>query len=143
MPPSFLSPLHRASGRTADYLESDAGEAGLTSREGHLLGYLGSHAPVPIGELVRVFGIRQSTFTSMLDRVERAGLVRREVNPADRRSFLVHLTDAGRELAGRMSERLAALEAEVRRRVSARDIDGFHAVLRAVEDVANERRGKR
>jgi DNA-binding MarR family transcriptional regulator len=143
MPPSILSALHRTSGRIAECLETDAGATGPTTREGHLLAYLGRTAPIPIGELVRVFRIRQSTFTSMLDRFERAGLVRREVNPADRRSFLVHLTDAGSVLAGRMNARLETLETEVRRRVSARDVEGFHAVLRAAEEVANEQRGKR
>ena len=142
MPPSILSAIHRTSGRIADCLETDAGATGPTTREGLLLAYLGRRAPIPIGELVRVFRIRQSTFTSMLDRFERSGLVRREVNPADRRSFLVHLTDAGSELAGRLNERLATLESEVRRRVSARDVEGFHAVLRAAEEVAAERLGK-
>ena len=141
MSPSILSAIHRTSGRIADCLETDARSAGSTTREGHLLAYLGRHAPIPIGELVRVFGIRQSTFTSILDRFERAGLVRREVNPADRRSFLVHLTDAGSVLAGRMNARLEMLESEVRRRVSARDVEGFHAVLRAAEEVAKERLG--
>jgi MarR family transcriptional regulator, organic hydroperoxide resistance regulator len=131
----FLSPLHKASRQISVYLESDDQGSGLSSIEGHVLTYLRSYAPAAIGELVRVFGIKQSTFTSLLDRLEQAGLVRRELNPGDRRSFLIHVTDAGRALAERTNERLATLEADIRARVSPRDVEGFHAVMRAVEEI--------
>ena len=132
----FLSPLHKASRQITVYLESRSGGGeGLSSTEGHLLTYLRGYAPAPIGELVRVFGIKQSTFTSILDRLETAGLVRRELNPGDRRSFLIHVTERGRELAERSTRELEAFEAELRRRVSPRDVEGFHAVMRAIEEI--------
>jgi DNA-binding MarR family transcriptional regulator len=101
MPLDFLSPLHKASRQISVYLEGHTRELGVSPIEGHFLSYLRSYSPAPIGELVRVFGIKQSTFTSMLDRLEKAGLIRREMNPGDRRSFLIHITDPGRELAER------------------------------------------
>jgi DNA-binding MarR family transcriptional regulator len=131
----FLSPLHKASRQITVYLESRSGGEALSSTEGHLLTYLRGYAPAPIGELVRVFGIKQSTFTSILDRLEKAGLVRRELNPHDRRSFLIHVTDHGRELAERSTRELEAFEAELRSRVSPRDVEGFHAVMRAIEEI--------
>lgn len=42
--------------------------------------------------------------TKRLTALERAGLIRRNVNPVDRRSNAVELTEAGRELAGRVVE---------------------------------------
>jgi DNA-binding MarR family transcriptional regulator len=131
----FLSPLHKASRQLGVYLEAPLGEGGLSTSEGHLLAYLNSYAPAPIGELVRVFGIKQSTFTSMLDRLERAGLIRRETNPGDRRSFLIHITDAGRAMAEETNRTLQRLEDDIRARVSPRDVEGFHAVMRAIEEV--------
>ena len=135
MPLEFLSPLHKASRQISVYLEGLDRESALSSREAHILTYLRSYAPAPIGELVRVFGIKQSTFTSMLDRLEKAGLIRREVNPDDRRSFLIHITGAGVERAERSNRNLEAFEDALRRRVSARDIAGFHAVMAAVEEI--------
>lgn len=131
----FLSPLHKASRQISVYLENDGRESGLSPTEGHLISYLRTYAPAPIGELVRVFGIKQSTFTSMLDRLEQAGLIRREMNPGDRRSFLIHITDEGRALAEESNRVLEKLEADIRSRVSPRDVEGFHAVMRAVDEI--------
>ncbi|HVS01023.1 MAG TPA: MarR family transcriptional regulator [Thermoanaerobaculia bacterium] len=135
----FLSPLHKASRQISMYLEASTRELGVTPVEGHVLTYLRSYAPTPIGELVRVFGIKQSTFTSLLDRLEEAGLIRREVNAEDRRSFMIHISDDGVELAERLNRFLEALEEEIRNHVSARDVKGFHAVMNAVEEITRVR----
>lgn len=117
------------------HLESRTGERGISPTEGHILTYLRGYAPASVGDLVRVFGIKQSTFTSMLDRLEAAGLVRREVNLDDRRSFLIHLTDAGVESTDRLNQVLHDLEAEIRSRLRPEDVEGFRAVMRAVDEV--------
>src|SRR6476661_9749836 len=91
----FLSPLHKASRQISVYLESRTRELGVSPLEGHVLTYLRSYAPASIRDLVRVFGIKQSTFTSLLDRLEQDGFVHRAVNPDDRRSFLIHISDDG------------------------------------------------
>ena len=135
----FLSPLHKATRQLTVHLQQTLGERGLSPAEGHLLTYLRSYAPASIGELLRVFGIKQSTFTSMLDRLETAGLVRREMNPADRRSFLIHITDEGRARAEQSNRILLELEEAIRSRVSPRDVQGFHAVMRAVEEITQVR----
>jgi DNA-binding MarR family transcriptional regulator len=134
----FLSPLHKATRQLTVYLEEPLG-SGLTVTEGHLISYLNSYAPAAVGELVRVFGIKQSTFTSMLDRLEAAGLIRREMNLADRRSFLIHITDEGRAHAEESSRTLLELEDAIRSRVSPRDVQGFHAVMRAIEEITQVR----
>jgi DNA-binding MarR family transcriptional regulator len=139
MPLEFLSPLHKASRQISVYLEAPTRELGVSPIEAHVLSYLKSYSPAPIGELVRVFGMKQSTFTSLLDRLEKAGFVRREMNPGDRRSFLIHITEAGSELAGRLNRFVEALEDEIRERVSARDMDGFRAVMAAVGEVTHVR----
>jgi DNA-binding MarR family transcriptional regulator len=44
----------------------------------------------------------QAAVTRMLDAMERKGLVRREVNPADRRAFSIYLTDRGKALRNKI-----------------------------------------
>jgi MarR family transcriptional regulator for hemolysin len=131
----FLSPLHKASRQISVYLETHTRELGVSPIEGHVLTYLRSYAPTPIGELVRVFGIKQSTFTSLLDRLETAGLLHREINREDRRSFLIHVSDEGRELAERLNRSLEKLEDDIRARLSSRDVEGFQAVMGAVDEI--------
>ncbi len=131
----FLSPLHKASRQLSVYLETHTRELGVSPTEGHVVTYLRSYAPAPVGELVRVFGMKQSTLTSMLDRLERDGFLRREINPEDRRSLLIHVTDAGVELAEQLTAQLTRLEAEIRARVSDAEMDGFRAVMAAVDEV--------
>jgi DNA-binding MarR family transcriptional regulator len=135
----FLSPLHKASRQISVYLETHTRELGVSPLEGHVLTYLRRYAPVPVGELVRVFGVKQSTFTSLLDRLERAGLVSRESNPDDRRSFLIHISRKGRALTARLNRLLERLEGEIRGRVRAADVRGFHAVMGAVEEITRVR----
>ena len=131
----FLSPLHKASRQISVYLERRTQELGVSPIEGHVLTYLRSYAPASIRDLVRVFGIKQSTFTSLLDRLEQDGFVHRAINPDDRRSFLIHITDEGTELAVRLNRLLKSLEDEIRAGVEARDVKGFHAVMGAVEEI--------
>jgi DNA-binding MarR family transcriptional regulator len=135
----FLSPLHKASRQITLYLEAHTRALGVSPSEGHLLTYLHSYAPAPVGELVRVFGMKQSTLTSMLDRLERAGLLRREVNGSDRRSLLVHVTPTGSELAERLNACLETLEAEIRRHLAPEQVAAFRAFAAAVEKATDVR----
>ena len=139
MPLDFLSPLHKASRQLGVHLETRLRPLGISAGDAHLLAYLHLYAPAPVGELVRVFGLKQSTLTSILDRLEGAGLLRREVNGSDRRSLLLHVTDEGHELAERLDGMLTAMEDEIRAHLTAEELAGFRAVMRAVEEVTRVR----
>ena len=69
------------------YVERSAGELGITQAEAHVLAELHRHGPTQIATLHREFGHKRSTLTSILDRLERRKLIRRELNPDDRRSL--------------------------------------------------------
>lgn len=51
-----------------------------------------------------------ATLSRALDRLEEMGLIRREEHPGSRRSYLVRLTDAGREKAAKVQEGFEQLE---------------------------------
>jgi DNA-binding MarR family transcriptional regulator len=71
----------------------------------------------------------------MLDRLEEKGLVVRDPNPEDRRSFLIRVTDEGASIATRLRRRLEDFEEDVRQRAGPRAEKGFQAVLRAIADI--------
>jgi len=83
----------------------------------------------------QAFGLRRSTLTNALDRLERKGLLTRQLHPADRRTFLLELTPPGREAAGRVIGVVDGLEEHLKTRVPAGQLDAFHAVMAALEDL--------
>ncbi len=89
-----------------------------------------------VAQLQRATGQRASTLTGVLDRLERRGLVERQLNPHDRRSFRVSLTGDGRVAAARVREAFRALEEAALAGVSARSAKGFHDVLAALDEAA-------
>lgn len=64
----------------------------------HTLEILGQHQPLRMKELAARMGITTGTLTVNVDRLEKMGLVARIPHETDRRSILVGLTEAGRDL---------------------------------------------
>ena len=98
-----------------------------------MLSYLLPYGPCPVSELVRVFGHKHSTMTSMLDRLESQGLIERTANPEDGRSLLVALTGKGRKASSRVNALVEELESAIGSRVSKADLAGFRKVMEAIE----------
>lgn len=137
MPLQFLSPIHKASRQIGLYLEGATMELGVSPGEGHLLSYLRTYAPCPVSELERVFGHKRSTLTSILDRLSDRGLLTRQVNSDDRRSFTIELTADGRRLAGKLQKLLEAFEQHLAEQINDKQMAGFRAVMEAIAAVTN------
>jgi DNA-binding MarR family transcriptional regulator len=131
----ILSPIHKATRQIHLYLEHEVSALGIANNEGHLLTYLLSYAPATIGELLRVFGFKRSTMTSMLDRLENARLIRRKPNADDRRSWLVELTAGGRKKAVEVRKIVDRFEKKVVGSVSKEELDSFQRVIDTVGEV--------
>ncbi len=54
--------------------------------------------PTPVNEIGRRVRLTSGSITAAIDRLERKALVERQGDPADRRTRMVHLTPAGRNL---------------------------------------------
>jgi DNA-binding MarR family transcriptional regulator len=139
VPLRYLSPIHKAVREITLFLEPKCAALGVTPAEGHLLSYLRSYAPCPITEIVRVFGIRPSTMTSILERLAERGLLRREPDPDDRRSVRVTLTAEGRTVADHINRLLRDLESRIGEGVGKRELAGFETVMGAVEHATGVR----
>ena len=108
---------------------------GLAASEAHLLNFVQVYGPCRVGELTRVMGTQKSTMTSMVDRLEERGLLTRDANPEDRRSFLVAVTEAGAELGAAGREQVWRLEQEVIAKSSLKDVEALQRVLAAIDEV--------
>jgi DNA-binding MarR family transcriptional regulator len=78
--------------------EAVIAEHGLTYEEWDVLGALRQTGPPfrrSAGSLAKRTELSSGAMTNRLDRLEKAGLVRRTPDPNDRRGVLIELTDAG------------------------------------------------
>lgn len=91
-----------------------AATAGLSASQAKTLGVL-RRAPASMRALATTLACDASNITGIVDRLEKRGLVRREVSPNDRRVKNVVLTPAGEEtvdtIRARMHTTHAALDA--------------------------------
>jgi DNA-binding MarR family transcriptional regulator len=71
-----------------------ADRVGLRLTDMQCINVLELMGPSTPGELARFTGLTTGGVTVMLDRLERGGYLKREPNPRDRRSVLVHLNPA-------------------------------------------------
>lgn len=72
-----------------------------------MLSTLVESGPLTQIDLANATGTDRTAMTYLLDELERNGLVERVRNPADRRSYLIHLTAQGEELRAKAAADLA------------------------------------
>ncbi|MEU1944220.1 MULTISPECIES: MarR family transcriptional regulator [unclassified Streptomyces] len=115
-------------------LKDLAREAGLTDTQTDVLWRLSRAEEMTARRLSDLLRCDASTATSMIDRLEKRGLVRRVPHPSDRRAKVIQLTPEGCALRDRVIEHttqhspFASLDRESRLRL--------HALLREVSDGA-------
>jgi MarR family transcriptional regulator, organic hydroperoxide resistance regulator len=122
--------LQRATHAIGIRLEELLEDVGVSQGEAHVLALLSNGTPQTVGDLQRGLGHRPSTLSGILDRLESRTLIRRSLNDADRRSFLISLTRTGRAAAGAVVVALQTLERAALAEVTVRERAGFYAVTR-------------
>lgn len=106
-------------------IESSLSPLGLSLAKLNVLGILvGSNSPLTLGELAQKLACVRSNVTQLVDRLESDGLVRREADPADRRSIRAVVTDAGRDREKAGSIALANVQDEITQVLS--NFDAVH-----------------
>jgi DNA-binding MarR family transcriptional regulator len=134
--PDDVVRLRAVLGKLSRRLRATKASAGLTPTQLSVLFEVVRARSIGVGELAAREGINPTLLSRVIGQLCDAGLVRRETDPADRRSALVVSTAAGRRLRDRArSERndaLARLLAEARDE----DREAIVAALPALEGLA-------
>jgi DNA-binding MarR family transcriptional regulator len=83
---------------------------GLTFARYELLTLLSftQRGTLPMARAVALLQVHPTSVTNAVQRLEKAGLVRREPHPGDGRAALIQITDGGRELAAEATKHLNA-----------------------------------
>ena len=130
----LIPQIHRTTHQIGLYIERSG--LGLTQGEAHILAHLASDGENTVGELHRAFAHKRSTLTSVLDRLAARRLIRRQVRPQDRRSFVVSLTPSGKAVARKIHRHLEALEKAALRGAGPAKTKAFTNIISAVEKAA-------
>jgi DNA-binding MarR family transcriptional regulator len=98
----FAREVRRFNGLGASFFRAAAGRIKMNVTDLQVIDLLDLSGPATAGQLAEVMGLTTGAITGMIDRLEKAGLVRGERDPEDGRRVIVRLTtsaDAMRDLA--------------------------------------------
>jgi MarR family transcriptional regulator, organic hydroperoxide resistance regulator len=129
---SALLALQRATHATLQLLAAELVDLDLTASEINALANLADGRGRTVSELGAAVGIRPTTLTSVLDRLERRGHITRGARPGDRRAVLIELTASGRQAAGVVQQAITNLERRALADLPPTAIDGLRAALEAL-----------
>src|SRR6516165_9712274 len=83
--------LRQFSGLSASYFRAAAARSGMTATDMQVIDSLATTGPTTAGQLADLTGLTTGAITGMLNRLEEAGVVRRERDPDDGRRVIVRL----------------------------------------------------
>lgn len=112
----------------------------VSQRQIQLLDHLDSVEPAGVSDLARHLGVTSSTISLGIDRLERKGYVRRQVDPDDGRRVGVLLTDAGVRIREAHSvldpERVRTMLGALTEAERTRALEGLALLGRATNSIA-------
>ena len=132
-----LLALQRTTHTTLHWLAGELDGLGLASAEINVMAILADGHPRRVSDLAAAAGVRPSTMTSLLDRLQKRGYIGRgSPEPSDRRVVTVSLTEQGAVAAEEVRRAVTDLEKRALGGVSGSALAGFHEVLRALSEAA-------
>ena len=98
--------LRRSSAQGVIFGQTVANTVGISGSDLECLDFLNLEGRVTAGRLAEVTGLTTGAVTGVVDRLERAGLVRRERDPADRRKVFIAIVPESVAKIGRFYEHM-------------------------------------
>jgi MarR family transcriptional regulator, organic hydroperoxide resistance regulator len=124
---------------SAIFFNSQAAEkVGLSLTDMQMIHVLQLYGPATPGRLATWTGLSTGGVTVALDRLQKAGYIRREPNPADRRSLIVTLMPVRNR---KLNSMYGEVETETRRLLATLPSGDLEAVIRFFETLREARMG--
>ncbi|MBI5830120.1 MAG: MarR family transcriptional regulator [Chloroflexi bacterium] len=130
--------LRRTADAVARYVEAELGEWGITTAQYGVLLHLMRGEPLSLTDLSGLIFRSNSTLTSLIDRMERDGLVARVAHVNDRRITTVELTPKGGELLNKIRSHHRPFLADMMSCLSPEDLTRIGELLGKIEHKINE-----
>jgi DNA-binding MarR family transcriptional regulator len=119
----LIDEIRRSQGATARFDSAVAEALGLNRTDMRCVDALERTGPMTAGQLAETTGLTSGAMTTALDRLERAGFVRRIRDDQDRRRVLVEITERAHAVAGQFYVGHAAMSERLFREHTAEEID--------------------
>lgn len=94
----LITRIKQVGGRVFERILADKKIEAFNGAQGRILYVLWQKNGIPISELSKETGLAMTSLTSMLDRMEAAGLIYRDRGDKDRRKILIYLTEEAKSL---------------------------------------------
>ena len=124
--------LQRAARALARRFDDAFRPFGVTNGQFSILMSLNRPFAPRIGEVAELLAMDGTTLTAAVKPLQRDGLLDVSVDPTDRRSRRLHLTDAGREVLRHTLPLWRSIHAEIEAELPRIDLDATRADLRAL-----------
>lgn len=98
--------MRRASSQGVIFSQAVAGHAGISSADMECMDFLIMEGRITAGRLAELTGLTTGAITGMIDRLEKAGYVRRERDESDRRKVYIATVPASVAKIGKFYEAL-------------------------------------
>lgn len=119
-------------------LRGHFGKMNLTFPQTLVLTLLDSDGPMPISSLAKATGSANSTISGVIDRLERAGLVRRVRSEQDRRVIYVEVTEKYSAIQNENKNHAIARFSESISSLNEEEMDQIVAALNLLRDAMEE-----
>lgn len=107
-----------------------------------LLAIASGNAATP-RQVASQLGVGRTTVTGLLDKLETAGLLTREIDPNDRRSFILRLTNSGAELVRQIDENRRQTLSQALVQVDGKALEALQYGLQALSEAIKQGQAQR
>jgi DNA-binding MarR family transcriptional regulator len=130
----LIARIHQAAGRRFFKKLKECNLQEINPAQGRILFVLWEKDGIPIQVLARKTSLGKSTLTSMLDRLEESGHIRRVPSQEDRRTIIITLTEKDKKLRNAYNKVSNEMTALFYRGLSVKEVDVFERNLEHILD---------
>ena len=134
----LISQIKHTSDRVSEKALRDQGLEDFNGAQGKLLYVLWQTEGISSAELANKSGLAPTTLTTMLDRMEQAGLIKRIPHETDRRRLRIILTEKSKQLKAQYDEYSESMTRAYYKGFSEEEIIHFETLLARVLDNLKE-----
>ena len=128
----LIAKIHQIANRMFTQMLKDYGIEELNPGQGRILFALWREDNIPIRELSIKTQLTKSSLTTMLDRLESVGYLKRERDENDRRQFIVKLSEKSKNLQKKYVDISKKMTELFYRTLTEEEIDQFETYLRKI-----------